>query len=549
LSPCSSSHSAPAMAPSIPAPDAPAAVEKGRVQLSEWHTLAVALLGALVTGFIYGYSTYSNALQAAFNLSESDKESIGIAPIISNLITFTNGLLMDRTSVWFCCLLGGIIMFTSNALSGAIALKYIVVSNPVPWFFLFGALMNYGAGFMVAATFTVLTKNFSGERRSALVGIAKSWVGASSGVGTAMFIGLFPCGGLSSERLGFLWFLAVLTGGIPVCVAPFLRPLAPDRLQLPDNLRMPLSWRLPFLFALSLVLIATTLLASFIEGAEKGHDRAVGVAFSVALLCILVMPFIMLIPRRAAGADADGSLMQIEDAEQSLEQQAVLTRSRSPWEGGPGYMARCLSFYLIWFCSFALQSGGLFLVSNMGSMVESRSGPAVPSSTLVTVFSCSQGLARLITGSISNELLRRRLPRTLYFVSMTALMAAAHAILCVPRSGSLLLGTILAGWAFGSSYPLNVLIIGEVFGPDRFASNYMIIDGTPGACGSLIFAKLLAESVYNAHAGPDGKCHGDECFRLAHAVIAGAQLVACVLGTFLSFRVRPVYRTICQQLA
>lgn len=77
------------------------------------HTLVVALLGALVAGFIYAYSTYSNALQHAFNLSEQDKELIGLASSLCNLLTVTNGLIIDRTSITTGLVLGGLLMMGS----------------------------------------------------------------------------------------------------------------------------------------------------------------------------------------------------------------------------------------------------------------------------------------------------------------------------------------------------------------------------------------------------------------------------------------------------
>ena len=67
--------------------------------LTPWHTLVASLLCALVAGFVYSYSTYSNALQLAFNLTETEKETVGLAPNLANLITITSGLIIDQTSI------------------------------------------------------------------------------------------------------------------------------------------------------------------------------------------------------------------------------------------------------------------------------------------------------------------------------------------------------------------------------------------------------------------------------------------------------------------
>ena len=57
-----------------------------RGPFNEWHTLVVGLPGALVTGFIYAYSTYANALSSALGLSEDNKETIGLAPSICKCV-------------------------------------------------------------------------------------------------------------------------------------------------------------------------------------------------------------------------------------------------------------------------------------------------------------------------------------------------------------------------------------------------------------------------------------------------------------------------------
>merc|ERR1712039_886171 len=38
-------------------------------------------------------------------------------------------------------------------------------------------------------------------------------------------------------------------------------------------------------------------------------------------------------------------------------------------------------------------------------------------------------------------------------------------------------------------YPLLVIVVGELFGLERVASNYMVYDGAPRALGSLVLAK------------------------------------------------------------
>ena len=49
-----------------------------------------------------------------------------------------------------------------------------------------------------------------------------------------------------------------------------------------------------------------------------------------------------------------------------------VVEAASPWEGGPLDMVRRPDFYMLWLSAFALQSGGLFLTTNLGSIVAAR---------------------------------------------------------------------------------------------------------------------------------------------------------------------------------
>ena len=70
-------------------------------------------------------------------------------------------------------------------------------------------------------------------------------------------------------------------------------------------------------------------------------------------------------------------------------------------------------------------------------------------------------------------------------------------------------------------------------------------DGTPGAIGALLIAQLLASHVYSSHT-PAGqsKCKGDDCFRLAHAIVMAIEVVGVALGILLTVRTRVVYRAL-----
>jgi len=218
---------------------------------------------------------------------------------------------------------------------------------------------------------------------------------------------------------------------------------------------------------------------------------------------------------------------------------------RSPWACGPLEMIQRIDMWLLWFVIFALQAGGILLTTNFGTIVESRVvGPAVPAASVTALFSATQSLGRLFGGVISDAVVRTRIfTRPAYFVVLTLLMAVAHAVLLLQGPAPLYIGVALAGWCFGSQYPVMIVTITELFGSERIASNYMVFDGFPGAVASLGIAKLLAQSVYQAYE-KDNDCYGARCYNLSYICIIFIEIAATLAAAVLALRARAVYRVI-----
>ena len=263
---------------------------------SMWHVLVAALPCALVAGFIYAYPTYSNALQAAFNLTETEKETIGLAPSLCNIVTFTSGLIIDQIGLSAGCFLGGLISTIAYALFGAVAQGLVVCSRwqPAAVFFVLFAVGNYGVSLIICAVYTALSKAFPDAQRSEVISIAKAWQGVAAGVGTAVFVGLLPSTDTAHARLGFLYFLA-LAGIVPMLFARALRPLPPPLTDAAERELLaaplvPLRWRLPLGFGISALLIVLTLAST--------SYRTPG--FAALLLALLLSPLLLAAPRRPA---------------------------------------------------------------------------------------------------------------------------------------------------------------------------------------------------------------------------------------------------------
>jgi hypothetical protein len=183
----------------------------------------------------------------------------------------------------------------------------------------------------------------------------------------------------------------------------------------------------------------------------------------------------------------------------------------------------------------------------------------------LALFSAAQGASRVVTGSISESALSWNVPwfcncfassrgiaRPAFLVLASLVSAVAHFTLAAAstRKG-FAFGVTLSGWAFGMTWPMMVLITGEVFGTAHVGANYMFFDGFSSAMGTLLLSKFVAQTVYDEHMikshGDDidaenFQCYGKGCFQMSHVIVCLLSLT-CVGSSFCLLRAtKHVYR-------
>jgi hypothetical protein len=204
------------------------------------------------------------------------------------------------------------------------------------------------------------------------------------------------------------------------------------------------------------------------------------------------------------------------------------------------------AWWIAWI-SILLVGSGTFITNNMGQMVESLAfAPSVGHASLA-LFSVFQASARVATGVVSESALNWKfagsrfsfagVPRTAFFAVASIMGAISHSMLAKANNVSqFVVGVALEGIGFGMIWPLMVLAVGDLFGPDNLGANYMFFDGASSALGTLLLSKYLAQTVYENHidSQEDKACSGDECFRLSHIVVAILASTCFVASIFLS---------------
>lgn len=211
---------------------------------------------------------------------------------------------------------------------------------------------------------------------------------------------------------------------------------------------------------------------------------------------------------------------------------------------------------LMLFTTTILVGGGIVETNNMGQMVEALHFPRETASASLAFFSVAQSAARVVTGALSESALNwptrsccidEGVPRP-FFLAVAAIVGViSHFVLAVATSKyAFVVGVTLCGAAFGMSWPLLVLIVGEVFGTENVGANYMFFDGFTSAAGSLLLSKFVAQEVYESHVDrtndPENvTCLGQACFSATHYIIVALSAICIFTSLCMLYTTKHIY--------
>lgn len=194
---------------------------------------------------------------------------------------------------------------------------------------------------------------------------------------------------------------------------------------------------------------------------------------------------------------------------------------------------------------FLVTGPGEAFINNMGSLIQSLYPPSTSSThidpaTHVSIIATTSTLARILVGILSDYLgpsltpttlsssYRPRCSRVVLIISVSCFLLAAHLLLAFASLPFLTsyfwLISALVGSGYGAVFTLAPTIVSVVWGTENFGTNWGVVMTTP-AVGATVYGLLYA-SVYDSHAGADGRCWGGECYRGAFGVMAMGAVLA-----------------------
>jgi MFS family permease len=516
----------------------------GYRNLNTRASFAACLMVASVTGCGYTFGVYSSALSEQFALSNSQLDTLSAVYFITGIISWVPGLITDIKGPKFVVRWFGALEACALSLYWLVSRRYVDVGSQqavIATLASISVIAKLGSAGIVGGVFSSLVRTH-GTRAGTMVGIAKGWVGICAGMVTQIYTGLVYGGPDKEPRmLDFLLFVAIVIGWGTFLPSQFLLERRDEGTK--DTVT---QWDANVCYAILVFMGALVTTAALTNDSIRSGCAACPAVLAVFIIVVWNAPFGLL----ASPCTAKSAQVAEDDEERAQKER---TRGTStPLLEGKGdeltqydlrHMLQTGNFWLLLWTTTILIGCGIMIASNAGQMCKALHIGSF-SSTAVTLFSVSNSFARVVAGLLSDRAYHRGVARPIFFTFAALTMALAQFVLVIGHStGLLAIGIVLCGLAFGSTWPLMVLSVAELFGSKFVGGNYMVFDGTGSALGTLAISKFLAETWYERHTAPGAKdCFGARCFQNAHIVMAALALSSAATSFTLWHRSRPLYR-------
>lgn len=550
---------------------------KRRTPSSNVPSLVCAFLASATTGgTIYAFGIYGDALKKSLNLSQMQLDTISATFFIAGLLSWLPGLVVDRMGTRFSMCLGGISGALHVIIYWAVSRQLVQITHVVMVLSILAVGICLSCGLIIGSIFKLAMLCGGPGTKGSAVGVAKGYVGLGAGIYATIFQALRTEDESALDFLPVIAFFFILCASLP---SWFLLPsheqtASPHVVQIETT---PLHFRTLYLslLALSIVIVASSVAEILNDNIDGKHKRDYWKVIFIMTIWLGPIVSILFLPRRqykdfpTIPEDHSGKIAPQADLENEPrgEKQTLLRKSHSNGssreelaEQRPDSnlleMLRTPSAWLMLWTSTILVGSGTYKTNNMGEMVESLGFPDALTPATLAIFSVAQAASRIITGVASEAALKwkghfswdqRGVSRPYFLLIASSIAVLAHVMLAISTSQiAFVIGCSTSGIAFGMTWPLMVLIVGDIFGVEHHGANYMFYDGFTKAIGTLSLSDYVAGTVYEAHAGSqeaDGfACLGPSCFRETHVIVAFLALTGVGASLALVFTSRSAYK-------
>ncbi|KAF8108888.1 hypothetical protein N665_0104s0199 [Sinapis alba] len=204
---------------------------------------------------------------------------------------------------------------------------------------------------------------------------------------------------------------------------------------------------------------------------------------------------------------------------------------------------RTVNFWLLFLAMLCGMGSGFATINNIRQIGESLRYTTVQLNSLVSLWSIWNFLGRFGAGYISDTFLHKHSwPRPVFMAITLGVMAVGHVVVASGLQGSLYVGSVLIGMAYGSQWSLMPTITSEIFGIRHMGTIYFTIS-IAGPVGSYLLSVKVIGYFYDKVASKDdNSCFGSQCFRTSFVIMAFVSLFGSLVASVLLFRTNKFYK-------
>ncbi|KAH7416144.1 hypothetical protein KP509_14G077500 [Ceratopteris richardii] len=518
------------------------------------------------------YNFYSLTVKRVLNINQFQLNLLAVIKDFGEYAGILAGILFNKLPPWSLLSIGALFAFLGY---GSIWLVASEKFTSAPYVMMLVAIFigpNSASWFNTAVLVTCM-RNFS-HSRGLVAGFLKGFVGLSSAIYTLIFTSF-----LNYDPLGLLLFLAIGPPIVSLISMNFVRPINSQDMRNEEEELSKFIFVDILCIALALYLLVATILEAWVTFQSK---LVPGVLTGVMLLFLVVPAFVPLShylewssaqQREAAVAESlrqplrgqrssrkrryrralqmRSRLPDIDEGDEeafflALAEGAITEKKGShPHRGEDFKLRQALvkaDFWLLFLVFFCGVGPGIVTLNNLAQIGEAY---GITDVTMhVSFLSVFNFLGRLGAGFVSEHYVRSHaLPRSVWMGIAQAVMISANLLFAYGTKSLLGLAAAIMGFCFGIQFSIMVPTASELFGLKHFGVIYNFINMSIPLV-SLCFSALLAGIIYDWKAGPGNVCEGRVCFQLTFLVLTGVCVIGFLLSLILSYRIRPVYKTL-----
>uniref|UniRef100_A0A7N2R9L6 Nodulin-like domain-containing protein n=1 Tax=Quercus lobata TaxID=97700 RepID=A0A7N2R9L6_QUELO len=531
-------------------------------------------------GLSYIFGLYSSEIKSSLGYDQSTLNLISFYKDLGANIGIISGLVNEVTPPWVVLAIGAVFNFYGYFMIWLGVTERI--AKPLVWHMcLYICIGANSQPFINTGALVTSIKNYP-ESRGLLIGVLKGYTGLSGAVVTQVYHALY---GEDPKSL------ILLVGVIPAVVCVIFLPT----MRIMNAPRQPNELTLLYHFLyISLGLAGFLMIIIIIEKRTTFSQSQYGGSAAVVLF-LLFLPIAFVIrdeykawKSKREAIKNDHSVIKVtngEDLSKKTNGEAIISKEiqqfsvtkpsdcadksvrLSCWqtafqtpERGEDYTILqaifSIDMWLILLASMCGLGGTLTVIDNLGQIGASLRYPMKSISTFVSLVSIWNYLGRVVSGLVSEILIKRyRTPRTLILTLTLLLACVGHLLIAFDVPNGIYFASVIIGFCFGAQWPLLFAMISELFGL-KYYSTLFNFAAIASPIGSYLFNVRVAGYLYDKEAktqmaalglvrkaGEDLKCTGVECFKLSFIIIAAMTFLGTIASFILTLRTKKFYKT------